>query len=200
MKSLLTFKHWQLFLLFLAVPLLSFVVGIVMALIMDNIMAPVMMLMVTVFLSTAFFMLYQYSVVYHLNRLLPSDIRIDLKLFNLSMIFNIVVVICMLVSFWQVMNFDGTPAIGNFTWVIFMMLAVLLSVVTSLYVLFIMSKALVSVEQHRKITASDHALEFILFWFWIVGIWVLQPRINEIFRTPGDMSSHAIPPPLPVLD
>jgi hypothetical protein len=42
------------------------------------------------------------------------------------------------------------------------------------------------VELQREALAGDYIVDFILFWFFIVGIWFLQPRINKIFAGDSD--------------
>ena len=76
------------------------------------------------------------------------------------------------------------------------MLGVLTCMAGGIYVLHTLAKCLVTVEQQRHVVFNDFFLEFILFWFWIVGIWILQPRINEIFKTPVETEAGAGPPPI----
>jgi len=49
------------------------------------------------------------------------------------------------------------------------------------YCLYFIAKALKTVELQRPVTFSDYAGEFFLLWFYPVGVWILQPRINQIF-------------------
>jgi hypothetical protein len=39
---------------------------------------------------------------------------------------------------------------------------------------------LVSMEKQRDVKFKEHQLEFFLFFIFIVGIWILQPRINRL--------------------
>ena len=43
------------------------------------------------------------------------------------------------------------------------------------------AKALKTVEWQKPVTFSDFAGEFFLIWFFPIGIWIIQPRINKLF-------------------
>lgn len=49
------------------------------------------------------------------------------------------------------------------------------------YVLYFISKSLVTTETQREATFSAYAGTLILFWFLPLGIWVLQPRLNRLY-------------------
>jgi hypothetical protein len=50
------------------------------------------------------------------------------------------------------------------------------------YCLYFNAKSLKSVELQKPVTFNDFAGEFFLIWFFPVGIWFLQPRINKLFE------------------
>lgn len=58
------------------------------------------------------------------------------------------------------------------------------------YCFYFNAKALKSIELQRPVTFNDYAGEFFLLWFFPIGVWILQPRINKLFTTipddPGD--------------
>jgi hypothetical protein len=51
------------------------------------------------------------------------------------------------------------------------------------YSLYFIAKELKSVELQKPVTFSDFAGEFFLLWFFPIGIWIIQPRINKIFES-----------------
>jgi len=51
------------------------------------------------------------------------------------------------------------------------------------YCMYFIAKEFKSVEVQKPVTFSDFAGEFFLLWFFPVGIWILQPRINKIFQS-----------------
>jgi hypothetical protein len=59
------------------------------------------------------------------------------------------------------------------------------------YCLYFVSKTFKTVELQRETTFSDFAGEFFLIWFYPIGIWIIQPKINKMFANipPGQQLS-----------
>ena len=57
----------------------------------------------------------------------------------------------------------------------------LLSMFGLFYSIYFTAKALKGAELQRRVTFSDYVGEFFLLWFFPVGIWIIQPRINKLF-------------------
>ena len=51
-----------------------------------------------------------------------------------------------------------------------------------LYCLYFAAKTLKTIELQREVTFSDFAGEFFLIWFFPIGIWFIQPRINRLMQ------------------
>lgn len=49
------------------------------------------------------------------------------------------------------------------------------------YVFRYVAKSLKAVEMQKPIKFGDYAGEFFLFWFYFIGVWIIQPRVNKIF-------------------
>jgi hypothetical protein len=54
------------------------------------------------------------------------------------------------------------------------------------YSLYFIAKALKTVESQKTVSFSDFAGEFFLIWFFPIGVWIIQPRINKLFETSVD--------------
>lgn len=52
------------------------------------------------------------------------------------------------------------------------------------YCLYFVSKTFKTAELQRKVSFSDFAGEFFLIWFFPIGIWIVQPKINKIAEQP----------------
>jgi hypothetical protein len=48
------------------------------------------------------------------------------------------------------------------------------------YCLYFVSKTFKTIELQRETTFSDFAGEFFLLWFYPIGIWIIQPKINKM--------------------
>jgi hypothetical protein len=49
------------------------------------------------------------------------------------------------------------------------------------YCLYFNAKVLKAVELQKPVTFSEFAGEFFLIWFFPIGIWIIQPRLNKLF-------------------
>jgi hypothetical protein len=61
----------------------------------------------------------------------------------------------------------------------------LIAIYCMFYCLYFVSKSLALVEMNRPVSFSDYAASFFLLWFYPIGIWIIQPKINlhyESFR------------------
>ena len=54
------------------------------------------------------------------------------------------------------------------------------------HTMYFAAKTIKCVELKRNVTFSDIAGEFFLIWFFPIGVWILQPRINKLID--GDIS------------
>ena len=52
----------------------------------------------------------------------------------------------------------------------------------ALYIMYFLSKTLVSVEKKTIAVFRDYAGEFFLLWFFPIGLWILQPRIAGVLE------------------
>ncbi len=48
------------------------------------------------------------------------------------------------------------------------------------YMLFFVAKTFKTVELQREVTFSDFAGEFFMIWFYPIGIWIIQPKVNKM--------------------
>ncbi|HNX23635.1 MAG TPA: hypothetical protein PKG60_06275 [Spirochaetota bacterium] len=49
--------------------------------------------------------------------------------------------------------------------------------------IIIIANALATVELKRNVKFNDYKKEIILLWLFPVGVWIIQPRINSIFKS-----------------
>lgn len=55
------------------------------------------------------------------------------------------------------------------------------SFVCNMYAIYFIAKLIVMVERKREVRFNEYLGTFIAVWFYLVGIWFLQPRINKVF-------------------
>jgi hypothetical protein len=61
----------------------------------------------------------------------------------------------------------------------------LFSICCIVYCLYFVAKTFKTVELQRETTFSDFVAEFFLIWFYPIGVWVLQPKINRMVDSPS---------------
>lgn len=50
------------------------------------------------------------------------------------------------------------------------------------YCLYFVAKTIKTVELQREVKFSDFAGEFFMIWFYPIGIWLIQPKINKMME------------------
>lgn len=196
MTKLLHLKHWQLFLLLFGIPFLAEIVASVFAIISPErslvfVVFPILMLL---FVGLYFSWLYTLAV--QLHKKLPATVHLNLARFRLFFFFPLIYLAAFMVymSFTmrdpENMDIPGTGLLG------LIIPLHLFSVFCIIYSLFFIAKELKSVEWGRPVTFNDFAGEFFLIWFYPIGIWFIQPRINLLFdeaaQTNMDLSGHTL--------
>jgi len=56
----------------------------------------------------------------------------------------------------------------------------LLAMFCILYLLYFVAKGMAINELKRPVSFSDYAANFLLLWFYPIGVWVIQPKINAL--------------------
>ena len=57
----------------------------------------------------------------------------------------------------------------------------LLAMICFFYALYFVSKSLVMAEKGEVVTRNDYTLTLFLLFFSLIGIWLIQPRINRLY-------------------
>jgi hypothetical protein len=61
----------------------------------------------------------------------------------------------------------------------------LLALFCLIYVFYFVSKSLVIAEKGETVTVNDYGLSLFLIFFSLIGIWLIQPRINGLYARRG---------------
>jgi hypothetical protein len=101
----------------------------------------------------------------------------SLNLFRICI--TITLFFCLFASFYQPIS-----SIFDFEHLLYKGLAVIV-LMAVFYCFYFVSNVLVSMEKNRNVSFNEHRLEFFLFFFFIVEVWVLQPRIRAIVKSSG---------------
>lgn len=172
-------KHWQIFFGAFIIPffgiflLLAFTSG-------SNNAYEV--LIVGQFLLTVFYMLaffgWLWSIVVGLSPKLPASQPFKLKRFKAFLlvpaIYIMLIIPAMLFALPNLVSL--TISIVP---VLFILLLHLFSMFCIFHSIYQCAKVIKAIELNRKVSFGDFVGEFFLFWFFVIGVWILQPKINQ---------------------
>jgi len=160
MKSILTLKHWQIFLVL--------VVGALMY--NFNIEGDQFSTMIIRIIGAVIYSLWPILAGNELNQLLPRKVTVNFNFFLINILISLGTFISILVlSNGEGMTFTGIYAIP--------MLYVFFAI---LYCLAFPAKLLNCIEAGKEVSVGQYLGDFFLVLFLPIGIWFLQPRINKV--------------------
>lgn len=178
MDFFLKAKAWQIFLLTVVAPF-CIQSGLVVFFVSNIEKNPALVFKAMAFFTLVFMallFLWIWSLGIGLNKLIPEEIRPEVKLFKLAIICSATNTILFHVYFvlfaTNEVNDDYMTA---------MLFLYIFSICCFFYALYFVSKSLVISEQQKSTRVSLFSGNLFLFLFFPLGIWVIQPRINKIY-------------------
>ena len=180
MQAFLHLKAWQLFLLLFGVPVVL-QVGVMSALFIGQSVswAGVGILFVA-FLTLVLLLAWFYALGIHLHRRLPATAPMSLTRFRIAAVLPVAYVCLLLAYGWNAFRGGGPDGVNGGLIALFVLFH-LSSMAGLFYCLYFTAKALKTVEKNAPVHVSEYVGEFFLLWFYPVGIWMLQPRVNHLF-------------------
>jgi len=160
----LTAKHWHIFVLLFAIPQVACFAAMVS---MQNMFFIGATVAFGLCLLTWYWWLGSF-----LSEELKTQFQIKTGLFYFAVL---VPVVYIPIFFWFVLRS------GNDAAMVIVPLH-LLAMACVLYVLYFVSRNLVMVETGKPASFSDYVGALMLFWFFPVGVWFIQPRVNRLYR------------------
>lgn len=190
-------KHWQLLLLILGIPMV-FQVIMVGTMFVDfganNNSDPDFMfnymkfLPVITLISMGVFFGWFWSVAIGLQRVIPDEIKLKVTRFKIFLLIPVVYIIFFL-GFFMISFTSGGPNPEIFALIIPLHL---FSMFCIFYSLYFVAKTIKTAELQRKVTFSDFAGEFFMIWFYPIGIWIVQPKINKMIKEKAHATNNNI--------
>jgi len=189
-------KHWQLFLLTFGIPMIF--QFIMMGSMLSNIGTelnsdPSMMfsymnffpIMMIIFIGIFFG--WFWSVAVGLQNKVPENVKLKVKKFKIFFFTPMAYMLFITVFMGIVMDGlidNSTEPSGGF---IGCMLAIIVplhifSMFCIFYSLYFVAKTFKTVELQKEVKFADFAGEFFMIWFYPIGIWIIQPKINKMIE------------------
>ena len=195
-KKFLKAKHWQLFLLQFGVPMMLqlIMMGSIFAeLGSGNKPDPLFMLSYMKFFPIIMLLLmgvlfgWIWSVAVGLQGKAPEDVKMKVKKFKIF--FFIPIVYLLFINLFMGIQINSLMANGSEPSGILIggLIAVivplhLFSIFCIFYSVYFVAKTFKTVELQREVTFSDFVGEFFMLWFYPIGIWIIQPKINKMIE------------------
>jgi len=199
MNLFLRAKHWQLFLLTFGIPMVLYI--ILMADIFSNLMHhpneppdlraifgyfKLFPFMIVLFTGTL--LGWEYSVATGLQKLVPAGIKMKETKFKTFFFIPVTYMSLLIILIFICLNVDFSHTdptnFGPLFFIPFLIIIPihLFSMFCLFYCLYFVAKTLKTVELQREVSFSDFIAEFFLTWFFPIGVWILQPRINKMIK------------------
>ena len=179
MSFLLRLKHWQLFLLIVTLPII-FEVLLLRSLLTTNTfpMELFMFFPVVMVIMLTIFMGWYYQVGSKLHDKLPPNTGLNLNRFKFFLFTPLIYMVLLCIGMIFIFTDLRTgPPIWTFAIIVPLHL---FSMFCMFYCLYFNAKSLKSVELQREALFEDYVGYFFLLWFFIVGIWIIQPKLNRL--------------------
>lgn len=107
---------------------------------------------------------------------IPPELRPDKTFFMFSFFIPIVYFFFWVIFVLVIFRIDQFSP-----WIIIPLIPIHLFVIfCSFYCMYFVGRVIKTAEEKRPIPFADVVLEIVLIWFYPIGIWFLQPRINKL--------------------
>lgn len=208
MKFVLTLKHWQLFLVTFGIPFglyIAFFVSIFATMIFrpgGPEPFPASLIAWGVVVASAWIIALVCSLSWHfhvatgLYKKRPAGSTLKIKRFYFAFFYPfaylVILLLCMLlfvVPNMELMDNDSPQPPTFLAWFALIIPFHLFVAVCAFYIFYFIGKALKSVELQREPQINEYVAEFVLTWMFMIGVWFIQPRINQIFSDPTPTST-----------
>jgi hypothetical protein len=200
MKGLLRIKHWQLFILLVGIPFILQIFFIYTSLVSrlsptGTGLSPFVysIMPVTTILFIAIYFSWLYAIGSNLQSLLPVSVKMNLLLFRWLLLIPIIYMLCLSAWIFTVANsMITTQAFPNMKLFLLIVPVHFFCMFCIFYCFYFNAKSIKSVQLQRPVKFDDYAAEFFLLWFFPIGIWILQPRLNKIFDNKSDRAGDLL--------
>lgn len=193
-------KHWQIFVPFMIIPFIAMIVfSIIVAVLMvsntpenpeDGVWVAYFMpflFAISGFVQFSWF----WNVLTKLSTLIPAE-KVNMPVKRIKLFFLIpIIYICLIPLFvaFVITNIANQDPAGIMKVAIagfFVFILHLFCIFCMFHTIYFAAKTIRAAELQRNVTFSDFTGDFFLIWFFPVGIWFIQPRINKLIEQSND--------------
>lgn len=189
-------KHWQLFILLIGIPLV-FQIVMMVSIFTEmanhrpgtgiNVFKYFQFFPVLMAIFTAAFFAWYWSVAIGLQKKIPQGVKMNVLRFKIfffiPLIYIILILLLISTKFTGMLSHAATPDLMKAGGLVVLILPLhLLSMFGIFHSLFFIAKTVKTAELQREVKFEDFASEFFLLWFYPIGLWIVQPKINKLVK------------------
>lgn len=178
-KKFLKAKHWQIFMVTFGLPFLIQLILMPMTIMANDPMIMMKTFPIIMILFIGGFFGWFWSIAIGLQQVISEDYKLNVGKFKIFLLIPVVYMIFFL-GFFTTSFSSGGPNPGIFAIIVPLHL---FSMFCIFYSLYFVAKTFKTAELQRKVTFSDFAGEFFMIWFFPIGIWIIQPKINKMIES-----------------
>ncbi|MFB6341172.1 hypothetical protein ACE1ET_05600 [Saccharicrinis sp. FJH62] len=190
-------KHWQIFLLTFGIPFVMQIVMMItmMSEIISNPQAPpadfiehMRFIPIIMFVFAAIFYAWIWSVATGLQNKLPEGVTMKVNRFKvfffIPMVYLLLLILAISIFFGDLTAMETEPdPVKILTLVLSLLPFHFFAIFCILYIQYFAAKTIKTIEYQREVSFGDFIGEFFLIWFYPIGIWFLQPKINTFVNS-----------------
>ncbi|MCK7591441.1 hypothetical protein M0G43_12715 [Subsaxibacter sp. CAU 1640] len=189
-------KHWQLFTLMVGIPVVFQIVVMITIISAIHTEANPEVQMLNMFTFFPVFMIlyasllfgWFWSIALGLQKKLPDHLTMKTRNFKIWLLIPFIYIVGISIFVGGMFSTAMQNATEPNGAMVAMSTAIILplhlaSMFGIVYSMYFAAKTLKTAELQRPVKFADFAPEFFMLWFYFVGIWILQPRINKLVAT-----------------
>jgi hypothetical protein len=179
----LRLKHWQLFSIIVLIPVTLQMITFKPTLVYTFTVFDSFIFLIVMLFYIGGLMGWLYSVGTRINDILPNELKKNSGFFKFSVIFSTLYVVFFSIYSTLFRSNKIEPFVDESNFELFMFIVFplhLFAMFCMFYCIYFASKTMKKFEYQKKIGFGDYAGEFFLMWFFPLGIWILQPKLNQI--------------------
>lgn len=186
-EKFLKAKHWQIFVITFGLPFLIQIIMMPMTIIGND---PMIMLKVFPLIMILFiggFLGWFWSIGVGLQNKIPNNIKMKVGRFKTFLIIPFLYMLLLLgfigFSIGGLVESGQEPSGEMIAGMVGVIVPLhLFSMFCMFYCLYFVAKTFKTVELQKEVSFSDFAGEFFMIWFFPIGIWIVQPKINKMIE------------------
>jgi hypothetical protein len=187
MDIFLKAKHWQLFLLNFAIPFVAYIaVTYVMigefirlgSVELEIVFKYLPVLVIIGFLSGLIQYAWTWTAGIRLMQYIPEEFKLNTLAFKIFFFLPLIYFPIIAVLIVLLVRSHGTPP----TALLLLLPIHLFMVFCSFYCMYFAARVIKTAEYQQQTRVNDYIAEIIMIWFFPIGIWFIQPKINKLIE------------------